>query len=142
VLKKGAEVVRDTGNLRFPLDFTYHRCSLFICVAEKSRPGRIQGLDRQLLNAVQEELGLTFHPRSAVIAQGRVGPAQAIQQAQQMMARQEAGYCVVAGVDTFLTAGTLRAYEERMRLLIEKHSNGFIPGEAGAAVLLGRGDSG
>jgi 3-oxoacyl-[acyl-carrier-protein] synthase-1 len=77
-----------------------------------------------------------------VIAQGRVGPAQAIQQAQQMMARQEAGYCVVAGVDTFLTAGTLRAYEERMRLLTEKHSNGFIPGEAGAAVLLGRGDSG
>ncbi|MCI5130115.1 MAG: hypothetical protein D3904_01030, partial [Candidatus Electrothrix sp. EH2] len=28
------------------------------------------------------------------------------------------------------------------RLLTEKHSNGFIPGEAGAAVLLGRRDAG
>ena len=55
---------------------------LFLCVAEEERPGRVQGLDAQFLNAVQEELGLTFHPRSAVIAQGRVGPVQAIQQAQ------------------------------------------------------------
>lgn len=115
---------------------------LFLCVAEENRPGRIQGLDGQLLHAVQEELGLGFHPRSTVIAEGRVGPVQAIQQVQQMMTRQEAGYCIVAGVDSFLTAGTLRAYEERMRLLTEKNSNGFIPGEAGAAVLLGRRDSG
>ena len=115
---------------------------LFLCIAEESRPGRVQGLDAQFLNTVQEELGLTFHPRSAVLAQGRVGPVQAIQQAQRMMAQQQAGYCIVAGVDSFLTAGTLRAYEERMRLLTEKNSNGFIPGEAGAAVLLGRRDSG
>jgi len=115
---------------------------LFLCIAEESRPGRVQGLDAQFLNTVQEELGLTFHPRSAVLAQGRVGPVQAIQQAQQMIARQQAGYCIVAGVDSFLTAGTLRAYEERMRLLTEKNSNGFIPGEAGAAMLLGRRDSG
>lgn len=112
---------------------------LFLCVAEENRPGRLQGLDAQFLNAVQDELGVTFHPQSAVIAEGRVGPVQAVQQ---MMAQQQTGYCIVAGVDSFLTAGTLRAYEKQMRLLTETNSNGFIPGEAGAAMLLGQRGSG
>jgi 3-oxoacyl-[acyl-carrier-protein] synthase-1 len=112
---------------------------LFLCVAEENRPGRLQGLDAQFLNAVQDELGVTFHPQSAIIAEGRIGPVQAIRQ---MTAQQQARYCIVAGVDSFLTAGTLRAYEERMRLLTEQNSNGFIPGEAGAAVLVGQRDSG
>src|SRR6185312_5882884 len=42
-----------------------------------------------------------------------------------------------AGVDSFLVAATLNAYEANSRLLTSDNSNGFIPGEAGAAVLLG-----
>jgi 3-oxoacyl-[acyl-carrier-protein] synthase-1 len=115
---------------------------LFLCVAEQGRPGRIEGLDKGFIIAVQDELGVSFHPHSALIAEGRIGPALAMQQAQQMMLRHQAGYCIIAGVDSFLTAGTLRAYEEKLRLLTAKNSNGFIPGEAGAAVLLGPATSG
>jgi 3-oxoacyl-[acyl-carrier-protein] synthase I len=45
--------------------------------------------------------------------------------------------CLVAGVDSFLVGPTLAAYESKHRLLTTSNSNGFIPGEAGAAVLLG-----
>jgi len=110
---------------------------LFLCVAEKERSGRFAGLDEQLLTDVVEELGITLHPQSAVIAEGRVGPLHAVMQATKMIGQGQASYCIVAGVDTFLEAGTLSIYEEQMRLLTADNSNGFIPGEAGAAVLLG-----
>ena len=44
---------------------------------------------------------------------------------------------IVAGVDTFLTGATLAAYDREDRLLRKDNSNGFIPGEAAGAVLLG-----
>ena len=46
-------------------------------------------------------------------------------------------FCIIAGADSFLVASTLASYEERDRLLTSQNSNGFIPGEAGAAVLVG-----
>jgi 3-oxoacyl-[acyl-carrier-protein] synthase-1 len=51
-------------------------------------------------------------------------------------------YCLVVGVDTFLVAATLRAYEEKNRLLSSLNSNGFIPGEAAGALLLARAQEG
>jgi 3-oxoacyl-[acyl-carrier-protein] synthase-1 len=48
--------------------------------------------------------------------------------------------CIIAGVDSFLVASTLAAYESQNRLLTSQNSNGFIPGEAGAAVLIGSPD--
>ncbi len=114
----------------------YENIPLYLCVAEKDRPGRLAGLDEQLFAEIEEELGATFHPQSSVIAEGRVGSVRAIRQAMEMMGRGQVSYCIVAGVDTFLVAETLSAYEDKMRLLTEENSNGFISGEAGAAVLL------
>src|ERR1700733_275310 len=51
---------------------------LLLCVAEKDRPGRPADLDTQLIENVQYELGVRFHPRSGVIARGRVGGALAL----------------------------------------------------------------
>jgi 3-oxoacyl-[acyl-carrier-protein] synthase-1 len=43
----------------------------------------------------------------------------------------------VAGVDSFLNSATLAAYSQADRLLTAGNSNGFIPGEAAGALLLG-----
>src|SRR5215831_9521399 len=110
---------------------------LFLCVAEKERPGRLHGLDDQLLEEIQEQLGVRFHPKSSVIAKGRVGGAIAIGAARQLIYEERIPLCLIAGVDSFLVAGTLAAYEEKDRLLTSQNSNGFIPGEAGAAILVG-----
>lgn len=112
---------------------------LLLCVAEKDRPGRLEGLDDQLMQEVQAELGITFHESSATISNGRVGGVIAMKQALTLINRGSVPLCIIAGVDTFLVGGTLSAYEERERVLTSKNSNGFIPGEAGAAVLIGPG---
>ena len=111
---------------------------LLLCVAEKERPGRIEGLDDRLFAEISDKLAVAFHPSSAVIAGGRIAGAKAIEQASKLIHGQNVTYCIVAGVDSLLVAGTLAAYEDRNRLLTSQNSNGFIPGEAGAAVLIGR----
>lgn len=110
---------------------------LFLCVAEKDRPGRLSGLDQQLLAEVQDALGIRFQESSTVIANGRVGGVEAIKQAWAAIYRQGLPLCIVAGTDTYLVAETLTQFEKQDRLLTADNSNGFIPGEAGAAILLG-----
>lgn len=109
---------------------------LFLCVAENERPGRLDGLNDKLFEEVCARLETPIHEKSGIIPRGRVGGAIAIQFAMDAMVRDQIPFCVVAGVDTFLVGPTLAAYEERMRLLTTENSNGFIPGEAGAAILL------
>lgn len=111
---------------------------LLLCVAEHDRPGRLQGLDDQLFRNIQTELGVHFHLNSGVLARGRVAGALAMLEARRLIYEGNAPFCIVAGTDSFLVAGSLRSYEERDRLHTGKNSNGFIPGEAGAAVLVGR----
>ena len=109
---------------------------LFLCVAERERPGRLDGLDDRLFDELQRELSLNFHEKSAVISQGCVGGVMAVKMAYDLLHQGQVPYCIVSGVDTFLVAGTLSAMEENDRILTEANSDGFIPGEAGAAVLL------
>lgn len=113
---------------------------LLVCVAERERPGRLDGLDNSLFFELQKELGLTFHAESEIFADGRVAGALALRRARQLLYRAEAPHrhVVVSGADTFLVGPTLMAYDERDRLLTERNSDGFIPGEAGAALLLSR----
>ncbi len=110
---------------------------LLLCVAEKERGGRLQGLDEALFADVQSELGMRFHPHSAVIARGRVAGGLAMLRARTLVNEERLPLCVVAGVDSYLVASTLASYEAKNRLRTSENSNGFIPGEAGAAVLVG-----
>jgi 3-oxoacyl-[acyl-carrier-protein] synthase-1 len=115
------------------------RIPLLLCVAEKDRPGRIDGLDDLLLPEIQKELGLKFHPKSCTIPLGQVGVAEALLMARRLIEGDTvAPYCVIAGGDSLLVAATLAVYEEKDRVLTSQNSDGFIPGEAGVAVLVGR----
>jgi len=109
---------------------------ILLCLSEKSRPGRFSGLEDQVSQELLSELGCRFHKTSTIISQGRVGGVSAIRQAREMILKNNAPYCIVAGTDTFMVNAALSAYQEKDRLLTITNSNGFIPGEAGAAVLL------
>lgn len=108
------------------------------CVAEKNRPGRFQGLDERLPVAVQAKLQKTLHPKSCVIARGRTGAAHALLWAERLLYADEAPFCALVGTDSMLVGDTLRSLEQRGRLLTSVNSNGFIPGDAAAAVLVAR----
>lgn len=110
---------------------------LLLCVAEAERPGRLAGLDDELLEELQSELGVRFHDKSAVIPQGRVAGAVALYQARKLIHEQGFKRVLIAGVDSLLVGPTLMAYQARDRLLTSQNSNGFIPGEAAAAVVVG-----
>lgn len=116
-----------------------HRIPLLLCLPENDRPGRLDGLDDSLFNDIGKASGFIFDGNSAIFSNGCVGGAQAVKQAFRLIINNRHPYCLIAGVDTFLTAGTLTGYEEKDRLLTSKNSNGFIPGEGGAAVLVGDG---
>ena len=109
---------------------------LVLCIAEEDRPGRLAGLGGPLLFDVERELGIRLHPDSCVIAQGRVGGALGMHRAQKLLYDNRHPFVVIAGVDTYLTGRTLAAFSSANRLLTADNSNGFIPGEAAAAIVL------
>lgn len=114
------------------------RIALLLCVAEITRPGRIDGMDNTFFGEIEASLSMRFHERSMVIAEGKVGGVIALREVRALLSGKDVAYCVIAGVDSFLAAGTLASFEQKNRLATSKNSDGFIPGEAAAAILLGR----
>ena len=111
--------------------------ALLLCVAEEDRPGRLAGLNDQLFQAIESELGLHFHPGSGTIPRGHTAGALALLEARRLLYEENLRYCIIAGVDSLLVAATLDEYQKQNRLLTANNSNGFIPGEAGCAILVG-----
>ena len=115
---------------------------LLLCVAEAERPGRLAGLDDALFREIQDELGMAFHDHSSLIPQGRVAGAVALYQARKLIHEQGCKRVLIVGVDSLLSGTTLIAYQKRERLFTSLNSNGFMPGEAAAALLVGAPQTG
>jgi 3-oxoacyl-[acyl-carrier-protein] synthase I len=111
---------------------------LWLCVAEKSRPGRSDGLDDQLFLDIGHELDVRFSPQSAIVPQGRTSVGTALYQARQLIYEQNIPRVLIAATDSLLSWPTLTVYEQQERLLTSRNSNGFIPGEAAGAILVSK----
>ncbi|AKJ29688.1 3-oxoacyl-ACP synthase [Caldimonas brevitalea] len=111
---------------------------LLLCVAEKERPGRTDGLDDTLPRDIERELGQCFDARSAVVPHGRVAVAVALSQARALIYQQRVPYVLIAAADSLLSWPTLSHYDQRRRLLTATNSNGFLPGEGAGALLVGQ----
>jgi 3-oxoacyl-[acyl-carrier-protein] synthase-1 len=124
------ECVLDAGGIP-PRDIP-----ILLGVAAPDRLCRLPGLDEQILDEVEYRLGVPHHRYSRVIPRGNVSGAVAIQEARALMERALAPACIVAGVDSYLQQNVIEAYIAERRILTPANSNGFIPGEAGCAVLV------
>jgi 3-oxoacyl-[acyl-carrier-protein] synthase-1 len=109
---------------------------LLLCVAERERPGRLDGLDDQLFLEIAAELGVRFAPTSRVIAQGRVSVAIALGHARRLIQEQRVPRVLLAAADTLLTWPTLSQYSRTDRLLTPRNTDGFMPGEGAGALLI------
>ncbi len=125
------EALQDLGTDQWP------QLPLLLCVAEAERPGRMAGLDDQLLKQIQGELGLSFASSSAVVPQGRVGVAVALAQARAMLGSTHGPGVLIVSTDSLLSWPTLSHFERQDRLLTESNSNGFMPGEGAGALWVG-----
>jgi 3-oxoacyl-[acyl-carrier-protein] synthase I len=110
---------------------------LLLCVAERERPSRLDGLDDRLLDTVQKLLDARFAAQSAIVAQGRVGVAFALNSARSLVQTRAARRVLIAAVDSLLSWQTLMHYDRVDRLLRLDNSNGFMPGEGAGALLVG-----
>jgi len=110
---------------------------LLLGVAEKARPGRLVDLDAALIPSIEQSLGVRFDRRSRLVPRGKTAGAIAIREAMNLVHEGEFNRVIVAGVDSYLVSDTLDYFEDGDRLLTERNSNGFIPGEAGSALLVG-----
>ncbi len=111
--------------------------ALILCVAEEDRPGRPMGSTLRLLDRISQITEVEKHSRSRVIAHGRPSGHVALDYARRMIASGETPYVMIAGVDSYLTTLATTHYLRERRLLTPDNPNGFIPGEAAAAVLCG-----
>lgn len=108
---------------------------IIINLAEEDAPGRPASLSRQLPLMLADRLGFRFHARSMVLRDGRVGAAEALAIARKLFAE---GFrrCVIAGVDSLISAEALAALADVERLKTEANPDGLMPGEAACAVLI------
>ena len=116
--------------------------ALILCLAEETRQGRLANDGQSLLKRIGEIVEVSTHHRSRIIAHGRPSGIVALQQARKMLAEGEAEYVMIAGVDSYLSAATITQFVDDNRLLTADNPNGFIPGEAAAALLCGKPGSG
>ncbi len=109
---------------------------LLLCVAERERPGRLEGLEDQLFDTIERLLGRRFSTHSSVVPHGRVSIPMAMASAARLLAEGACDRVLLVGVDSLMNWPTLAAYEKADRLLTEQNSNGFMPGEGAAALLV------
>lgn len=110
---------------------------LLLCVAERERPGRCQGLDEALLDQLQQTMGCRFATDTCVIPQGRVAVAVALAMARKILDADRAQQVLIVAVDSLLEWSTLSHFDRVRRLLTEDNSNGFMAGEGAGALIVG-----
>jgi 3-oxoacyl-[acyl-carrier-protein] synthase-1 len=121
------------------------RTALMLCMPEEGRPGRPVRDYALLLRRIAGIMEVEAHSRSRVIAHGRPSGIVALDHARRLLAAGEAEYVMLVGVDSYLTPHAVTHYLNERRLLTADNPNGFIAGEAAAAVLCakpGRGSFG
>lgn len=107
---------------------------ILLCLAEENRPGRPVPDPAALARLVAGILGLSAVPRVQVVANGRPSGFIALDWARRLIAAGK-DPVVILGLDSYLTAQTVAHYLRQNRLSHPDNANGFIPGEAAAAVL-------
>jgi 3-oxoacyl-[acyl-carrier-protein] synthase-1 len=111
---------------------------VLLCIAERERPGRLDAVDEQVFDGLQQALGVRFAAGSDVVADGRVSAAWALARARTMIHERDVGRVLIAATDSLISWETLAHYERQGRVLTPRNSNGFIPGEGAGALLVGR----
>lgn len=114
---------------------------LVLCLSEHERKGRVIDDDHQFFLDLQNEMGLKFHEKSRVVARGHMAVAVALKQARVMIQELNVTHVLIAATDSLLVGPMLAHYEEHDRLKTSTNSNGFIPGEAGAALVVESGNA-
>lgn len=110
------------------------RTDLILCLAEEGRPGRLVADGGDFARQIGEIISHMPLGAIRIVAHGRPSGCVALQQARHMLT-EGSEYVMIVGVDSYLSRLSITHYLAEERLLTAANHNGFIPGEAAAAVL-------
>jgi 3-oxoacyl-[acyl-carrier-protein] synthase-1 len=100
-------------------------------------PAGTQGVGSSLLRQLADQARVSLDlGNSRIIQKGRAGGLLALRQAQELIREQRVPYVLVGGVDTYLDRVLLAQLDGEDRLRQKGPSDGFVPGEAAAFLLL------
>ncbi|MDQ1918742.1 hypothetical protein [Massilia pseudoviolaceinigra] len=124
------------------LDLDTNQIAIVVIGAETSRPGCpshcLADALTELLEA-QHALGKPFHAASRFCSYGKGGVAQAITAAATILCgKNGAEYVLLASADCLLDAGAIEHFLSKERVASGDNTDGFIPAEGAAALLLSR----
>jgi 3-oxoacyl-[acyl-carrier-protein] synthase I len=112
---------------------------LLVGLAEPDRPGGGAIRTDRLLADVQARLDVRFDPeRSKAFPRGHVAGFEALRAARELLQDASVPACLVCGVDSYVNAASLLWLDRHSRLKTSENSDGVIPGEAAACVLVVR----
>lgn len=110
---------------------------VFLLLSPPTRPHRHPDLEEVVVQGIEHRLQYKLPPGSTLINKGRSGIFHALQTAKQLIKDHRVPHCIIVGVDSFLRQNVVEAYLKERRILTNDNSNGFIPGEAACAILVG-----
>lgn len=115
----------------------FSQMPLLLGLAEEGRPGSVGRLRDRIIANVEERLAVRFHPElSYTIARGHTSGFHALRMARALFSDPGVPACVVCGTDSYINSASLHWLERYWRLKTSENSDGVIPGEAAAAVLI------
>lgn len=112
---------------------------LLVSLPEPGRPGGCTGLADSIIERLQNKFNINFHPDlSQTIQKGHTGGFDVLRTARKLLQDTQISACLICGVDSYINASSLLWLDQHWRLKTDENSDGVIPGEAAAAVLLQR----
>lgn len=93
----------------------------------------------EFLNLIHSQLGYKFHKTSMAMQEGRGGIFSALLKARELITNREVDACIVGGVDSFLNPIDIEVLQASYRISGPKSTQGLIPGEGAAFVLVSAG---
>ncbi|HVK56219.1 MAG TPA: hypothetical protein VM532_14475 [Burkholderiales bacterium] len=115
--------------------------ALLVLGPETTRPGFSEDKLHRCFTACEDALGRHFHPSSCITQIGSPGLAVALEYAREQIGSGAVRAALIAGIDSFLNTDDINDALASERLLSSENSDGFIPGEAAACVLVTRADA-
>lgn len=110
---------------------------LLVGLAEPGRPGGGEPWSGTIIKDIEARLDIRFDPeRSTAIPKGHTAGFEAINVARELLKDNAVPACLVCGVDSYINASSLLWLERHDRLKTEENSDGVIPGEGAACVLV------
>jgi 3-oxoacyl-[acyl-carrier-protein] synthase-1 len=134
-IRAAKECVRGTGGIKAA------HTALLLLGPETTRPGFNLDKLQRCFSACETAVGHSFHAASRITQIGSPGLAAALEHAREAFANhspKDLHAVLIAGLDSLLNTEDINDGLGHERLLTEQNSDGFIPGEAAACVLVVR----